>query len=576
MTDSSTVSRSSEITTSSDEQYRIIKACNGAQGMLEMDALDEKTNNATDANATYIEHQFDKDGYLEQTYNNGKPMDEQDKKAMLCLDSQSKTNKKNMIGRYGIGNFNSNAILGGKGSVRTTTNNDQNLMQLNINFSHLKDPRQCKTKMAWTGDHPERPKWREITDNSCIYRKGVTQEFLGQPPTNKKFLCNEVIFHHLIKFNNPIEDGLTISIKFGDKQYKLNTSLYNQDELLRKEIHFKIHQNDIYSFEYDSKIYRCGCDGRGIVCKETKKIDEEIITSAILTIQYPYPDHIELNACPQLDTIPKQVRYISGEYVNQGLGNMLNATISETKLKLPCNLEIDIPKDEKPKKAEKDIAIKHNINHIIEKTIPGITINCDGQTLTAKDFDRTQAMSKGGDIGKKDLQKVFLLRFDYKSSEEFNLSQEDKNKVDLPKHLSKGIAKVCSMINDHIMKELKEIYGKACESAELMQESDDNDEHLQENNGDDEHLQKSNGDDEHLQESDDDENTSLASNINLSNTHTRVQTYNVPAHYKGPVEVAFCRAKLEEYISMASENGLIADPTVLNQIEKSLYLLNSK
>ena len=157
-----------------------------------------------------------------------------------------------------------------------------------------------------------------------------------------------------------------------------------------------------------------------------------------------------------------------------------------------------------------------------------------------------------------------------------NLSQEDKNKVDLPKHLSKGIAKVCSMINDHIMKELKEIYGKACESAELMQESDDNDEHLQENNGDDEHLQKSNGDDEHLQESDDDENTSLASNINLSNTHTRVQTYNVPAHYKGPVEVAFCRAKLEEYISMASENGLIADPTVLNQIEKSLYLLNSK
>ena len=54
-------------------------------------------------------------------------------------------------------------------------------------------------------------------------------------------------------------------------------------------------------------------------------------------------------------------------------------------------------------------------------------------------------------------RKVFLLRFDYKSSEEFNLSQEDKNKVDLPKHLSKGIAKVCSMINDHIMKELKEI-----------------------------------------------------------------------------------------------------------------------
>ena len=53
---------SQTIVGTSNEQHRLQKAIGGAQGMSPMDALDEKNNNATDADATLIESSFEKDG----------------------------------------------------------------------------------------------------------------------------------------------------------------------------------------------------------------------------------------------------------------------------------------------------------------------------------------------------------------------------------------------------------------------------------------------------------------------------------------------------------------------------------
>ena len=85
-----------QITTSSDEQYRIIKMINGNNGMCYHDALDEEIDNVIDEfdnmNTSEISITF-KANKVTAIYNNGRPMTLNDRKCSLTLDGRSKKDK---------------------------------------------------------------------------------------------------------------------------------------------------------------------------------------------------------------------------------------------------------------------------------------------------------------------------------------------------------------------------------------------------------------------------------------------------------------------------------------------------
>ena len=70
-------------------------------------------------------------------------------------------------------------------------------------------------------------------------------------------------------------------------------------------------------------------------------------------------------------------------------------------------------------------------NTIIRLFIPDIIVNMDENTLCYKPFDRKKCF-KGGDLGRKTVYKSFMISLNFDSNCCDNLSQEDKNRVDIP------------------------------------------------------------------------------------------------------------------------------------------------
>ena len=109
-----------KMTTSSDEQWRIQKATNGKNGVNKQDSVDEEIDNSIDENAKNIEAKFE-NGILREIYNDGAPMNSNDRSNSLTLDGRSKSTKQNKKGKYGIGGFYSRCMLAGQGKQIITT-----------------------------------------------------------------------------------------------------------------------------------------------------------------------------------------------------------------------------------------------------------------------------------------------------------------------------------------------------------------------------------------------------------------------------------------------------------------------
>ena len=65
---------------------------------------------------------------------------------------------------------------------------------------------------------------------------------------------------------------------------------------------------------------------------------------------------------------------------------------------------------------------------------------------------------KSGDFGDRLYHIPTIMSFDYFTNPEFNLSQEDKNKVDLPECIEKVGQRVCKLVNKDIGDKVKELY----------------------------------------------------------------------------------------------------------------------
>ena len=477
------------MTTSSDEQYRIWKAINGKNGVDKQDAIDEEIDNATDENATNIQIKFE-NGILREIYNNGNPMNSNDRSNSLTLDGRSKSTKPNKKGKYGIGGFYARCKLAGQGKQIITTKDGDDIYQCVIDLEKLQNNEICNQN-CWTGEHKYRPKWVKLEGgNISQYSQGVTKEYIGDNITTK-FILEEVVSHLVIKYNKNIKNGVEIVIIWDNKNYIL-PDIYNYNSNILSIDTYNNKGLLEYYTEYSSKIIKSGKrlfpDYKG--AKEGTRIG-----TYTLNVSYPLDTDVSLGL-DRYDTDAAKMGYISTQYINNNIDRVLkNISNNHEYIQLNCG-ENSVNYSISQSKSD----INNDVETIIDLFVPEIIISMDSNTLCYKEFNRKSEMSKGGDMALKKIYQIFSVDLKFNSSEsELDLSQEDKNKVELPKHLSKIISKIIDLTQKHINGILLEKYKKleneqSDESLENADESLENTDESLENEQSDESLENEQSD----------------------------------------------------------------------------------
>lgn len=615
------------ITTSSNERHRIQKAIKGATGMEPIDALDEKIDNSKDAKAKKIIMEFE-DGYLKRLYNNGKPMDKNDKIKFLQLDSESKTGNINMKGKYGIGNFNSNARIGGKGTIITTSYDGKETVQCVMDFAKLSDPK-FSPENAWTGPESRyKPQW-DIVENSENYPLGVTQEYSDS--SNVLFNLEDIIMNIYNKYDKDIKNDLVFKIIFDSKEYIIDKPVHRDhiESIITDTVQLNVCSMNMCHFNIDSSKFKSRKNDRGSLKCDTikQKPSEPVISTPVVEISYVDPTKLSIAYNPNKDSPAKIEGYIASEYVNQSALVLFDVKYDEVsdQIILPCGLRIGVKDDtDEDVKSNKK---QTNIHKWVAKTYtifnPELTISCNGDILTTKEFDKKMYMSRGGNMGKKDPLKAFKVNFKYEESENFDLSQEDKSKVNIPDSIKGALGTICYKKNDAIINKLEDEYGKVeakakeqarlqseanpKEEARLQAEAKANKKHKAEldtkagakskqgnkhfNILKSENMTKSTknikSSKKELDESREkyiDENEISISNEKLNEEQgtgnkdtlnekpqaARSKPQFVKKHRRGPVPIKEFRKMVEKYITVCSENENIPNSDVFNTMQKEI------
>jgi hypothetical protein len=454
-----TLRESKEITTSSDEQYRLIKMINGNNGMSYQDALDEEIDNAIDEIDDYsnglIELTFDNNKLL-SIYNNGNPMTKKDRVAVLTLDGRSKLNKVKKKGRFGIGGANARARLAGQGSQTITSNDGEDLHQVIINLDKLTS---TKIQRCWTGDHEFRPRWRRNNDPNLKhkYRLGVTKEYIaGKNPLTQSFNLHDLVKHLAIKYQGFIKKGLKIELNWGeDKKYQipnyLNTNVWD------RSINIDLHDDGNLYFKYDDKNFTTIKDKNGVLRTHSKnKTEGTRLNNETFTVTIIAPKGFGNN------TTNKDKNW-AWNHRNQNIPSLFqNIEFKENgdiificgNEKLEYNAISE--EDNECKKSNTKRKLNTKIENLRKHFIPGIHIYCDDFPLTYDDFIRKE--KKGGDFDKR-FYEEFIIAVKFNSESKTLNLQENKDKFYIPDNLEKAIQKIISLANSEyknkVEKELK-------------------------------------------------------------------------------------------------------------------------
>jgi hypothetical protein len=441
-------------TTSSDEQHRIQKAIAGKNGINKQDAKDEEIDNALDENASLIELTFE-NGIFRKIYNNGNPMNLEDRKNSLALDGRSKSKKENTKGKYGIGGFNSRCKLAGEGYQKMTSKDENDIYQCIINIEKLQDENASPSN-CWTGEHKYRPTWEKINLTNTTYKQGVTKEYVGDK-LKGIFNLQDVVTHIINKYNKNIKKGVKFVIIWDGKKYVL-PDIYNfNTEIVHIDTYNKDGNFD-YHTTFDDKHIKSG-KRLTVGFKDSKR---EVMGNRIgtYTLNIGYPDNYNVEIGNNIKTDAQQKGYVAKEYINNNI-NIIIKNIKEKqnndehKIILYCgenNIEYDIPKN--------NLAISDYASECIKTFIPDITISMGENTLCNQDFSRT--IGKGGDMGDNKVYQILYvdLQFDNKTHTDIDLSQETKDNVDIPPRLKKIIRKIIELKQEQINKKLKDSYNK--------------------------------------------------------------------------------------------------------------------
>ena len=476
------------ISTSSDEQYRITKMIDGSNGMSYQEAVDEEIDNGIDEEATLIELTFNKKK-LQKIYNNGNPMTKNDRKNCLTLDGRSKNtkkNKKNIKGRYGIGGANARARLSGQGKQTITSTDNQYTHSCIIDLENLQDE-DISPKDCWTSQYSKyKPQWKLI-ENDDTYCYGVTKEY--NDGENKKlkqrFTKEEVIIHLINKYSNNIQSGLEIIACWNKKNFKIPNIYSNFNDLHIIKVNYNEHNDKVNEY--------CFCNIND-TNYHIKKLDSGIIRTNPL--KNTTPKEVDINKCKtlkisikikhckksidhykiykkeqngDLNTDALLIGELSKEYINnlkldeiEKYDNELIINCQSEKLSLQINND-----DNKKNKTK---IINNDTEYLIEKFIPSLIITHNNNTLCYKnkaEFNRFERL-KGGDIGSKIVCKVFIIEID---CSDLNLSQENKNNVNLPETVIKTIQESIKIKNNEFNKKLKDNYIKDKEYYSRLEHS---------------------------------------------------------------------------------------------------------
>jgi hypothetical protein len=459
-----------EETACSNEQYRIQKMVDGKNNVSYQDAMDEEIDNALDAEATKIIATFE-DDVLRKLYNNGRPMCSKDRVACLTLDGKSDAYKNNTTikGRYGIGAATARARLAGQGLQRITSKDNENVYQCDIKMKEL-----CNedftgiNNQPWSQNNRYRPKFNNIShDLETVqkYKNGVTKEYTGKD-LKQRFHKETMIIHLVQKYHKQISNGLQLDIDYDGQIYNLPL-IYNYTEDIETiTVTLDTYKGDEKSDRYI--LFNFG-DRRHIV----KKISSGALRCDVQPNRLP--SCINNQNITNSDTvyiripITKHKSNDGYEYINENAPRLfknLELNQDSDSIKLNCgenNLDLSslIDKEKKDKNG-----INRTVRTVLENLKRGISITQYKYVLTTFDLDFDK---RGGDFDKQQINKAMFIELNLGS--ETDMSQENKNIVNLPKDIQKAIKKIVEIASDNTCK--KSIIKKPETKDIVSQLSDD-------------------------------------------------------------------------------------------------------
>ena len=463
-----------QITTSSDEQYRIIKMINGNNGMSYHDALDEEIDNAIDEfdnmNTSEISITF-KANKVTAIYNNGRPMTLNDRKCSLTLDGRSKKDKEKKKGKYGIGGASSRARLAGQGSQIITSRDGNDIYRCEINLKKLAE---CDEKQCWTADHELRPKWFKVNDESEMikYKQGVTKEYIGDD-LNQTFCKEDIIKHISNKYNRCIKDGLKIYIKWDNEDIFTIPDIISNDAKEEK-ITIDYHDNGRLYFNYTNNSYQTFKTGTGYVkttsAKERKGQRKEEVKIGI-----------RMPSIPQnslLSATSKNYPYIHRNNNTKNLFQNIDIIENniESNIKLKCNSNSltykaqNLVDKNKSVKDNKQGKLENYVLALKQHFIPDITIHIGNFPIACKNF--TRKIKAGGDFNTR-YYNEFIIDLYLSDSSTLVKSQENKNIIEIPDILNHAISKIIALVNTKYKNEVKKEFDSSKKAQKESQQKEE-------------------------------------------------------------------------------------------------------
>jgi len=435
---SKTTSYESELRATSDEQHRIRKMIRGSTGTKNQDAMDEVLDNAIGENATVINIKFT-NKKINFIYNNGTPMNLDDRRRFIKLDTRCKkvigtVTPKKRKGMHGIGEALSRGRLAGQGKQITTTKNEDNIChQIVIDLKGL-TAEDYNQPACWSMDHEDekknlRPKWKKIQEVTRHeqYKIGVTKEYQGEH-LEQNFELNDVIFHIADKYARNIELGLKITIEWEDKKYEVPL-IYINSKWDKKTYILKVY-TDLIEFNMDCKrqtVHKNGGTWRKSKCdsdSKRKSISGDCVGTLTFTLQSP----------KKCETFPKMSENPVMGWFNQCLSDAFTNKFIERegKLYLTCG-ENEVFKDLHQ--------VQGRTNHLTETLLDfnkGLSISMDNMKLATNQFDIDLALKKRMK-GDQFAGQAFRLDINFKSDETIIKPQENKNVITVPSEVTKAL-----------------------------------------------------------------------------------------------------------------------------------------
>ena len=457
---------------SSYEQHRIKKMIAGANGMSFTEAIDEETDNGLDEEANILTYTFEgpsENCRLTKFENNGRPMCNDDRNACLCLDSCKKKNKKNkkMKGKYGIGGAYARARLAGQGEQRITSKDGRGPQavchQTSIDLKSLvdedKSPPDC-----WSNPNsqfkPGGPtsSWNIINDPDDRYDTGVTKEYLGDE-LDQHFDLGEFIVHMSRKYATQIKANVEFKICHGDKNYTIPYVYGNLEET-----EYKI---DYYDDINGKEVCETYCDDEWM--RVTKKADQLTSTTPKRQNNKSPSKHFSIEILrPKIPTTYEMVNEttetikgsLSCKYAHSLSAHLSNVTKKDSNIIINCG-ENDIEIPFEPETATN--ISKHSTKKLTELFMSGLSICMNDYMLSVNDEFNKQERLNSVPCGQRGPAEVIMITL--VTNEQLDLSQENKNNVNVPKIITRLCADIIKKETNIINKQMWKDYSKAKAAA---------------------------------------------------------------------------------------------------------------